>query len=161
MDNLIMNKLLVMEILLFPCTLSNDNDDFIYPSDDMFESPNYLIDLNEKITKYLEELNPILIPCLDSFTKYVDYIADKIEVGSNKEVTIIRTFGKAVEGPAFLQTDIDLDTALEVHYWNLSIAQKLRGALDNAQAAWFKLTGNCCHTINLIICELKTLIYFF
>lgn len=142
MAKVIRTECLMMGILFFPSSFGMSNEDFIYHCDDMFETADYLITLDNKISKYIKKLNPTLIPCVKSFAKYIDYLADKIEVGSNKEIKIIRAFGrKAVDGPAFLSSYLDLDTMTEKHFWNYTIAQKLRDALNEANAMWARLTA--------------------
>lgn len=134
-------KLFLTGILLYPSIFSASNEDFIYHTDDMFESADYLVALNKNISKHMGDLDRMLIPCLQSFSKYVDYLADKIEVGSDKELQIVRTFGNvAVEGPAFMSNFFDLDTVLEEYHWNINVAQELRDALNEARAMWTKLT---------------------
>lgn len=142
MAKVVGTKFLVIAILFFSSTFGTSNEDFIYHCDDMFETADYLITLDKKISEHLNKLNPTLIPCLNSFSKYIDYLADKIEVGSNKEIKIIKHFGKeVVDGPAFLNCYLDLETMLEQHYWNYTIAQDLRDALNEANAMWARLTA--------------------
>lgn len=140
MAKFIVSKLLVMKLLLYSNIFTTDVDDFINPTDDMFETADYLIVLNQNISKHIKKLNPSIIPLLDSFSKYIDYLADKIELGSNKELKIIKTFGRVVDGPAFLDASPDLTMMLEELNWNYTVSQRLRDALNEASALWSRLT---------------------
>ena len=127
-------------------------EEYVFKRDDMFDSTDYLLNLDKTIVETFKNPEPILLELVTSFTNYLDYMSEKITMKSEKEMHVCEALWKQISNePSFFQSEIRLDEVKGKCSWSEDQVDIFRKALDNLQKSWVRFTGICIGSLKLYV----------
>lgn len=128
-------------LILFKIIHNLTTEDYVFKRDDMFENTNYLVNLDKTIVDRIQKPNATIIQLVKSFKNYIEYMVEKIQMRSQKEMKFCASlWTKLSSGPLFFKSEIDFNLIKEKCSWTEREINDFRRLLDKVERVWLKFT---------------------